>query len=179
MKIYSGIGNGGYGAEVDSENRLKVLSHAKKFDRHVNEEGRYWSTYFTNTPTGANDYFFYCKNTGTSNLHITDIRISSSVTSQITYETVTGTAAGGSNCTIVNRQIGNSQIPVATIQQGVDITGLTGTIFDFEECNVANQLYHRSYSSTIIIPQGQSIAFKRIEATGLITCSVSISGGDQ
>lgn len=173
-QIESAVGTP-HGAEVDSENRLHVFSVSVPDDRHINEEGGVWSLYFTNTPTGANDYFFYVKNTGTKDLRISDIRISSSVATAVNINVVTGTQAGGTTITPVNRNLGSSRIPTATIEQGVDITGLTstGTLF-FQECATADTLYHLSTSSNIIIPQGTSLALQRVAATGLITCVVSL-----
>ena len=91
MKIESGTGTP-YEVQVDSENRLYVLGDTKSFDRHVNEEGRYWTLWADAiTAVGANDYFIYLKNTGTTDLVITDIRVSSTVATRLTYESVTGT----------------------------------------------------------------------------------------
>lgn len=169
------VGPDGQVADVDTENRLRVFSVMQPQDKHLNTESKVFSIYFTNTPTGANDFFFYLKNDGTRDLFITDIRITSSVVTQIFYKHVSGTAVGGTAITPVNRNLGSSNFPSATIEQGVDITGLTdlGEVF-YEECSIANTLFHLRTTSNIIIPQGQAIAFQRVEATGLIDCLVSV-----
>ena len=168
-------GSNGQVAEVDDENRLQVFSVSEPFDKHRNTEMKAWALYFTNTPTGANDNFFYIKNTGIKDLFIQDIRISSTVPTQILYNHVSGTAVGGTPVIPMNRNLGSSVTPSATIEQGVDITGLAdlGVIF-FEECAVADTMYHLRITSNIIIPQGQAVSFQRVEATGLINCVVSM-----
>ena len=168
-------GPNGQVAQVDDENRLQVFSVSEAFDKHRNEEQKAWALYFTNTPTAANDYCFYMKNEGTKNILIQNIRISSTVPTQVFYKHVSGIAVGGTPIAPTNRNLGSSSAPTAIIEQGVDITGLTdlGVIF-FEECAVADTLYNLRTSSNIIIPQGQAIAIQRVEATGLINCVVSI-----
>lgn len=162
-------------AEVDATGRLKTFATSQPEDRNINMGGGVWSIYFTNTPTAANDFFFYLKNNGTKDLFITDIRISSSVATQIFYKHVSGTAVGGTAVTPVSRKLGSSASPTATIEQGVDITGLAdlGTLF-YEECSTVDTLFHLRTTSNIIIPQGQAVAFERVEATGLIDCLVSL-----
>lgn len=169
-------GPNGQVVNVDDQNRIQAFSISEPQDKDLNLKGKVWTLRFTNTPTAGGDNFFYLKNDGLKNIFVTDIRISSSVVTQILYNHVSGTAVGGTTITPLNRNLGNAALPTATIEQGVDITGLTdiGVIF-FEECSVVNALFHLSTSSTIIIPQGQAIAFQRVEATGLIDCVVSIT----
>jgi len=169
-------GPNGQVANVSDENRLETFSIIQSDEKHLNVEEKSWTLRFTNTPTGAGDNFFYLKNDGLKDLSLTDIRISSSVVTEILYNHVSGTAVGGTTITPLNRTLGSSKSPDATIEQGVDITGLTdiGVIF-FEECSIVDTLFHLKTSSNIIIPQGQAIAFQRVEATGLIECVVSIT----
>lgn len=169
-------GPDGRAADVDLDNRLKAFAVVQTEDKHANVEGRYWSIYIQVTPTGANDKFFYLKNTGTKELFITDIRISTTVPSQFLYKRVTGTATGGTDVSPVSRKLGDPGLPSAVTQFGVDITGLTdGGILFHEECPVANQRESLKTTSNIIIPQGQAIAFERVAATGLVTCTVSLA----
>jgi hypothetical protein len=175
-EILDGTG-GGYTAQVTPQHRLEVSAITEPEDRHLNDLGTVWSTYFAVTAVGAGDYFFYLKNTGTNPINITDIRISSSVATQINYHAVSGdpTYAATNTSTTTNRNLGSSRTPSATIRDDTNITGLTddGIIF-FEECAVVNTRYHLRTSANIIIPQGTAIAFERVEATGLVTCLVSV-----
>lgn len=170
-------GSNGNVADVDDENRLSTFAVTQNDDRHANTEGRYWSIFVTVTPTDVNDRFFYLRNDGTKELSITDIRASCSAVSQLLYKRVTGAPVGGTAVTeITSRKLGNPTIPNATVEQGVDITGLTdGGVLFFEECDVVNRLEHLKTSSSIIIPQGQAVAFERAAATGLITMVLSLS----
>lgn len=179
MKIEDGAGTGVF-AKVDNEQRLRVLAVSEPVDRHVNisSQGQ-WSISITVTPTGANDYFFYLKNTSASTAYaITDIRISSTVATEITYEHVSGTPtySGATDAPITNRYLGSSRQPTVTCKYDTDITNLTseGEIF-FEECANADTRYKLSTSSNIIVPPGQAIAFKRVAATGAIRSIVSLT----
>ena len=169
-------GSNGNVAEVDDENRLQVFSVSQNEDRHANMDGRYWSVFLQVTPTGVNDKFFYLRNDGTKDLAITDVRVSSSVVTRLLYKKVTGVPVGGSDSQITNRKLGTQTVPDATIQEGVDITGLTddGVLF-FEECDVVNRRQHLKTTSSILIPQGQAVAFERVAGTGLITMIISLA----
>lgn len=170
-------GPNGTVAEVDAKNRLKVFAVAEPEDKQLNIDGGVHSVYFTVTPAGANDYFYYLENTGTSDLDITDIRISSSVATTVFYEYVSGTPTyvTGTDAADTNRNLGSSRALSVVSKYDTDITGLTseGVLF-FEECATADTRYKLSTSSNIIIPQGKAIAFKRVAATGAIECLVSV-----
>jgi len=180
MKIEDSAG-GGYGAKVDDEHRLHTFSVVETEDKHINKEGKQWSAYFTTTPTGAGDYFFYLKNTGAADLAISDIRIMGAATDTITYEWVSGTPtySAGADVAPIARNGGSSKIPSATIKKDTNTTGLTsqGVIF-FERFDTANKRYKLSTTSNIIIPQGSAIAFKAETGTSLITCIVSLTSLD-
>jgi hypothetical protein len=179
MIIYSGTGNGKYAAKVDNENRLKTLAHSMNFDRHSNEEGKYWTVYAAVTSiVGAGDYFFYLKNTGEKDLLITDIRVSSTAATKLIYEHVSGTPTyvGATSVTPTNNQLGNSKAPDATVNWDTNITGLTSEgVLGFEKCATADTLYHLRKSSGYIIPQGQAFAIQRVAASGDIDLWVSLT----
>ena len=166
----------GIAADVDLLNRLLTFAVSQHEDKTANLDGRYWSIFFQITPTAANDLFFYLKNTGTKDLFITDVRISSSVATQLIYRQVAGVAVGGTDSEVTSRKLGDPAVPNAIIQHGVDITGLTpGGVLFFQETNPVDMLQSLKTTSNIIIPQGQALAFERVEATGLITGLVSLS----
>ena len=168
----------GITASVDEENRLKVFAIAQAEDKHTNVEGYYNSIFFQVTPAGANDKFFYLKNTGIYDLTVTDIRISSTVPTNILLDKVTGTAVyvTGTDAGITNRNLGSSKVPTVIAKYDTDITGVVDEgVLLFQECPTADTLYHFKSSSNIIIPQGQAIALQRVAATGAITCLVSLT----
>jgi hypothetical protein len=171
-------GNGtGKTVAVNTENRLDVESVSRSIDQHINElYEKYFSLPFDAIdPTGADDYFFYLKNTGTKNLHITDFRIRSTVAGTVEIRAVSGTASSGTTVTPVNRTIGSTNTLSATIETGVDITGLTdeGVLF-YHRLDTAGEAEHLKISAHIIIPPGQAIALLWDTGTGALSGIVSI-----
>ena len=132
VQLNDGTG-GGFSAKVSSLNRLSTQSVVQPQDRAVNERvGKVWSLPFEGVdPTGADDYFFYLKNSGNANIRLTDIRLCSTVAGIAKLKVVTGTASGGTTITPVGRNLGITAILDATVESGADITGLTdgGTLF--------------------------------------------------
>lgn len=176
--IIDGTGTGNE-AKVDTNNFLHVFAVSEPEDKFSNLKGKTWSLYFTTTPVGAGDYFFYLKNTGANDLAITDIRISAATGGRtFTYEKVSGTPSytAGADVTFAQRNLGSSLEPAATIKSDTDTTGLTseGVIF-FQPVPVADTLYHLRTSSNIIIPIGQAFAIKDDTGTALVTCNVSLT----
>jgi hypothetical protein len=165
-------------ATVDVENRLEVSAVSQDEAKHTNIEGNSNSLYFVVTPAGANDNFLFLQNTGSFDLSITDIRISSSVPTNILLDKVSGAPIYVSELPVqvTNRNLGQTKQPAIIANYDTDITGLIDEgVLLFQECDVANRLYHFKSASTIILPQGQAITLKRVEATGEITCLISLS----
>lgn len=161
--------------------RLQVGSVSRPEDKNLNTQGRTFSLSFDVTPAAANSYFFYLKNTGLFDLLLTDVRIRSSVASAFDYDYVTGTPVyvTGTNAARVARKLGSPDILDIEAKYDTNITGLTdaGLLFS-EGVDVANRTYHLAVSSNIILPQGSAIAFKRIAATGAVSCTVSVAVDD-
>jgi len=178
--IIDGTGSGKE-AMVDDHNRLQVFAITEPEDKYLNEWGNVWSIYFTETPVGAGDYFFYLKNTGSKDLKISDIRIMCASADTFTYEFVSGTPSYTSSTALtpVARKLGSSKSPTATINSDTDTTNLTseGVIF-FERCATANTRYKLSTSSNILIPQGHAFAIKAATGTALVTCIISLIEAD-
>jgi len=165
-------------AIVDSENRLKTFAVSQSEDKQTNIEGEYNSIYFEVTPDGAGDYFWYLQNTGTGDLTITDIRVSSSVVTQLNLHVVSGTPSYlvGTDTQVTNRNLGSNKSPAAISKYDDDITNLTsGGILLFEQLSTVDVMFHMKTTSNIIIPQGQAVALERVSATGAITCLVSLT----
>jgi len=127
FQIEDGQGNG-KSVGVTSENRLKTSSVAFTAEHEVNHhDGQAYSVGASLTPTGAGDCFLYVKNTNDIDMVITEFMIYSASDEIITFKLGdAGTPAGGSDTTAVNRNAGSGNIADATIQTGVDITGLSG-----------------------------------------------------
>lgn len=77
------------------------------------------------TPTGAGDYFFYMQNTGTRLIAISRLSVDGGTLDVVSLNAVTGTPASGTTLTPLNRHRVSGKTVDATIQSGVDITGLT------------------------------------------------------
>jgi len=177
FQIEDGTGKG-YVWQVDSQNRGIVRSITEPRDYHINEvSGKVWSCEFgPQDPTGADDYVFYIKNTGTQNLSISDFRLScTGVTGRVNIDAVTGTAAGGSTITPTSRNLGSAATVEATVEEGVNITGLTsgGTIF-YMELDTVSKLFHLRTTSKIIIPKGTAIAIACADAGTILSGIVSV-----
>lgn len=171
--------NGTY-AGVTSENRLKSRAVTQKHDLYENHsEGKVWSIFFEDiNPVGANDKFFYFKNTGNKDYALTDIRASCTTTTGRLYiKTVSGTPTftAGTDLIPASRNAGKSPVIDATIKSDTDTTGLTddGDMF-YMELSAVSTLYHLNPSSNIIISPGKAIAFEWGPATGEVTATVSI-----
>ena len=103
--------------------------------------------------------------------------MASSVPTEITLEHVSGTAVfvTGTTPAVTNKKLGTASPLTVTNTFDTDITGLTSLgIIYFEQAAVADTRYTLDSGSNIIIPQGQAIALKRVAATGLIDCQVSL-----
>jgi len=174
--ITNGTGTGDR-LHIDPKNRAHTFSVVETEDKAKNKEGEQWSLYFTTTPVGANDYFFYLKNTSEVDIAITDIRTMCSSAETINYEWVSGvpTYTASADITPVPKNGGSNQVPTATIKSDTDITGLTsdGVIY-YDRLDTANKMYKFSTSANIIIPQGKTFALKAVTGTALVTCVVSI-----
>lgn len=166
-------------AKVDIEGRLHSFAVSSPENKHVNRKGGSWSVFFTTTPTGVGDYFFYIENTGDKSLVISNITLMCSSIDTINLNSVSGTPIFSSGVDInpTNRNLNFSTfLPAATIKKDVDITGLSnvGTLH-FLRCDVANVSKTLEIHSDIILPRGSAIALEAVVGTGLITCVISLS----
>jgi hypothetical protein len=178
MIIHDGAGTNTT-ARVNVENRLDVESISRHIDTHINElYSKVFSLPFNSIdPVGADDYFFYMKNTGTKNLHVTDVRIWSTVAGVVEIRAVSGTPSYTSDTDItpVNRNVGSAKTITGTFKTDTDTTGLTndGILF-YMPCDTANEQHHLRTTSHIIVPPGQSIALLWDTSTGVLSGMVSV-----
>lgn len=171
------------GARVDDEGQLSTVSVSLPEDRHINvTHQEVWSLPFGNIdPIGIDDYFFYFKNTGIVDIIFTDFRGATTVAGHVNIEHVTGTPSYTADVDIVpvNRYLGSSNLPTATIKTDTDITGLTssGVIFRIDAATVG-QTNHLQTTAGIVVPPGQALAMRWGEATGILSGVVSIAARD-
>lgn len=179
MSIIKDATGKGFGAGVTSENRICVDSSISTLELHVNKAyAKYFSLPFDAIdPVGADDYFFYIKNTGTKDINVTDFRIRSTVAGTVEIHTVSGTASftSGTDVAPVNRKVGNANTLDATIKTDTDTTGLVnGGIYHYMRLAVVDTEYQTKFTGQIILPPGQAIAMLWDQATGALTGSVSV-----
>lgn len=176
--IKDGTGSGRH-ARVNVENRLDVESITRPIEQHINERyEKYFSLSFDAIdPVGADDYFVYLKNTGTKNLHITDVRIRSTIAGTVEWHGVSGTASftSGTDITPVNRVLGSSETLTMTAKTDTDTTGLTsGGLVFYQRLDTANEDFHLRTSGHVIMPPGQAMALAWDAATGALSGVISI-----
>lgn len=173
--IEDGSGQG-YSAKVDDENRLHTFSIAEPEDKHQARNGKAWSYDIVETPSST-AYFFRIVNTGVTPLAITGVRVVANTATMIDIDYVTGTPTYVSNTSVVptNRNMGASDVPVATAERDVNITGLTdGGRLYFIRCDTADKEETLESVSNLIMPLGGAIAFKRVALTGTVEMVVSV-----
>ncbi len=180
-------GNGtGYTAAVTLDNRLSVDSVSVSREHHINSDHQkaFSLPFDAIDPVGADDYFFYVKNTGTLNLHITDVRLRSTVAGVVEIHVVTGTPTftAGSDIAPVNRVLGSTNTLTATLKTDTDTTGLTSTGILFYmnvDTAVLGDDTHLKTTSHLIIPPGQALAFLWDTGTGILSGVISMHEGQE
>lgn len=177
FKIEDGTGTG-YQAGVNNENRLTTHAVTVAKHHHLNKElGFVWSISFENIdPSGADDYFFYFKNTSSdADYVIPKIRLATTVAGQVELHSVSGTASGGSDNTPVNRNLGAANTITGTIQTGSDITGLTNDgILAFMQLDTVNRQYELDIESHIVVAPSKAVALLWEAATGALTGTITV-----
>ena len=115
-------------ATVNADKRLEVDAVIQSLEHYYNDiKGSGYHIILQQTPTGANDCFFYLKNTGTKSIIIEGFshRVASAESVEI-YLLQTGTPSGGTTNTPVNVNSGSARLLTATVESGNDITGMSG-----------------------------------------------------
>lgn len=117
----------GRALDINNRNMARVIAASLSPQAHnVIFDQRFWSVSATVTPSGANVEFFYFKNNHTRHSYaISRLNLRNASSETITLAVVTGTAAGGTEITPVNRAIGSGRLPIANVQGATSITGLT------------------------------------------------------
>ena len=170
-------GPDGYAVNVDNQNRAQTYSIVQDLEQTLLLKGLLTSVYFTETPVGADDYFLYIKNIGTSDIGFNKFLFSSTVATKILVESVSGTPAfvTGTTPSATNLNLASPLSPAAEITHDTNITGLVSEgVLVFAEAGVADTEYLNGVLGGIVIPQGKAIAFKRVAATGTITMNVPL-----
>ena len=175
INIEDGVGRG-YQVKVTRGNRLVV--EASTFDvihviNHI--DGEAYSLTFAVTPAGAGNCFCYIKNGSTIDLNINSITISAAADEVVQIKLRdTGTPAGGSTATPVNRNTNSNNLALGTFLTGTNITGLSGgSIVDqfFSDGATNSQKY--SWASSLIVAQNSVLALYAVN--GAIALRITIA----
>ena len=179
FKIADGSGQGGGDAEVKG-GKLRTYSVVEEEQAHANEEDGVSFSIVIDQATGAgDDQFFYLKNTGDSDLHITSMKGFVLGDTEIKVLLgVTGTPTGGATLTPVNRNTGSAKTISGTIEQGADLQMTDGDLVDlFEMLAAATGLFKISWGSTLILPKNGTICLESSAATTInLTVSCFLHG---
>ena len=173
LEIRDGTGRG-FCAKVDNNNRIFVKSTVLDASHFANESrGDAYNIVVEQTPTGANDCFFYLKNDSDKTLHISQITYRSASAEEIQLKLGdSGTPAGGSSNVPVNLNTGSPNSADCTSQSGNDITGLSGGSVADKFFSQTTQ-YEKIMLSTILLQKNQTISLYAV--TGAIALDVVIT----
>jgi archaellum component FlaG (FlaF/FlaG flagellin family) len=166
-------------ADVTLRNMLRTFAVSTNPHTFVTiNDKRSWTVSATQTPTGANDYFFYLSNTGSRDIVMTSFSIQTGTIDRVLIQRVTGTPVGGTTLVPINRFVGSGRIPSTNILSAVDITGLT-TAGTFERIVVvANDNNNLDlFNKPIVIPNGEAIAL--LAETGTVALTFQIAFYEQ
>ena len=165
-------------AAVDDENRLKTLAITASLQQHINHtDGLAFTAMFSVTPTGAGDCFGYIKNESDEDMVVTALmmRCASDETIQVKLGD-SGTATGGTDITLANRNAGSGNEASVDSQQGVNIIGLSGGVVvagAFVKGGENSMLV--PILSSLIIPKNKVITFYAVTGTAAIMLGASIN----
>jgi hypothetical protein len=178
MRIEDGAGAGS-AAKVNSRNQLQTFAATASRDLWINEaDGKYFSLDIDAIdPVGADDYFFYLKNTGNqNNINLTDIRIMSTVAGFLEVHIVTGTKGDTSAATVtpVPRNLNSNRTLSATIETDTDATGLTSQGVLLRMYLPANTWTQFKTTANFIATPGTAMAFRWDQGTGVLSGTVSV-----
>jgi len=173
MKLDDG-GGSGTSAIVTSEGRLETYSVIEPESLHVNEEeGQTYSAVTSRTPSGAADCFLYIKNNSDEDLIICCMRLWTASAESVQVKLGdTGTATSGNTLTPVNRNGGSGNLASATVEDGVDITGLSGgSVVDEVFGSTTMNTYE--WSSGLIVPKNRTASFYAV--TGGVALKATVA----
>ncbi len=168
-------GPNGIAVRVTDRGELRTTSISRLLIQDLNGMGKLFSSQLTETPTGAGDYFMYFKNIGLNDVVLDRFFVSSTVITDISLDVVTGIPPSGTTPTVVNLNLGSSRVPEIIALHDPSLTGLIGigTIRTIK-ISEADTDFEVVFNTAIIIPQGKSIALKRLGASGSISLNATV-----
>jgi hypothetical protein len=154
--IKDGIGTGKL-LRIDAKNRMRGFVTTEREEQSNNRLGDAYVAYLELTPTGANDNFFWMKNTDTRDLIVNWYRVWCASAEAIDiHRNPIGTPAGGSTATPINANFGSSKTADIEAYSGVNITGLTTTARTIDRLRISGDGKDvvDEWPGGLVIPQG-------------------------
>lgn len=176
MIIEDGHGTGNK-VNVTDEGCMCSKAVTIHYEQHINiEKQEAYSALVSKTPTAAGDCFFYIKNNSDDNMYICSITLSAATDETIQIKIKdTGTPAGTTLNTLVNRNAASGKEADVTAYDGVDITALTGGSV-VEQIDVDGGTGSEKYrwNSCFIIPKNQTLTLYAVTGGIAIKATVGI-----
>ena len=174
MMIEDGHGTGRK-VHVTDEGCLCAKAVTIHFEQHVNVEyEEAYSAIISRTPTAANDCFFYIKNNSDNDMYVCSLTLSAATDETIQIKIKdTGTPAGTTDNTPINRNASSGKQADVTAYDGVDITALSGgSVVDQIDVDGATGSEKFRWNSCFIIPKNQTLTLYAV--TGGIAIKATI-----
>lgn len=140
MIINGGTGNG-FSAKVNSDNMLYTRAVTESIEHHINHDhGRAFCASFNQSPTAANDCFFWIQNTDTDRDLIIEgfsmgFKNATAVDTEVYFKLGDkGTANAGTDVTPLNLNSEASFTATCTCEQGADLDNAGAGISGGTEC---------------------------------------------
>ena len=159
MMIEDGHGTG-YKVHITDEGCMCSKAVTIDFGQHVNVDFQEaYSAIISKTPTAAGDCFFYIVNNGDNDMYVRSITYSAATdeTIQVIIKD-TGTPAGTTANTLVNRNASSGKQADVTAYDGIEITGLSGgSVVDQIDVDGTVGSKKLRWDSAIVIPKNQTL----------------------
>lgn len=176
MMLEDGTGSGRR-VEVTDENCICCKAVAIPFQQHVNEDhADAYSIIVSKTPTGAGDCFLYLKNTSSDDLMICKAKVYAAADEFIQVKVGdSGTTAGGTANTPINRNFGSGRTADCTCEDGVNITGLSGgSVVEDSFFDGGVSMNQIEWKSMLILPKNSIATFYAVNGAIALKMTLSI-----
>lgn len=167
------------GARINRRGQLEVSSVSESVERFANTiDGRAFTVTVQETPTGANDYFFYLKNDSDEYAYIVEgmnYRVASAETVEIFIGgTSIGTPTGGTAITPVNMNTSSGKSAELTCEGGSDITGVTGSQMPYRLHLTSTETKYINFEQDIVVGPNGVLVMRAVSGAIQIDLGIDI-----
>lgn len=162
---------------TNQRGQLEVSAVSESVERFANiVDGRAFTITIQQTPTGADDYFLYIKNTSDEYAYVLEgffYRVASAETVEIYIgDDAIGTPSGGTAVTPVNLNTGSGKTTELTCEAANDITGLTGSNMAYRLILTSTESTYFNLEQDIVIAAGGVLVMKA--STGAVQIDMAL-----